>query len=234
MRWQHPERGMVPPGLFIPHAERTGLMHRLTRHVLQAALQDRDAWLAEGLSLDVAVNISVSLLDRDLPGEVRSLLAQHHCDPEAVTLEITEDTVMADPDLATEVLGMLAQLGVRLSIDDFGTGYSSLAYLKNLPVCEIKIDRAFVGNLTEQADDAMIVRSTVDLGHNLGLEVVAEGVEDEATWNALRVARLRVRAGLLHVEADPGRGDRPLRARALVARACAAGWARAPARDARR
>jgi diguanylate cyclase (GGDEF)-like protein len=186
VRWQHPERGMIPPGVFVPHAERTGLMQRLTRHVLQAALRDRDAWLAEGLALDVAVNISVSLLDRDLPGELRSLLAQHSCEPEAVTLEITEDTVMADPELATEVLGMLAELGVRLSIDDFGTGYSSLAYLKNLPVCEIKIDRAFVGQLTQQADDAMIVRSTIDLGHNLGLEVVAEGIEDEATWNALR------------------------------------------------
>jgi EAL domain-containing protein (putative c-di-GMP-specific phosphodiesterase class I) len=186
VRWMHPERGMLPPDSFIQNAEKTGLMRRLTVYVLDVALRDRTVWASRGVELGIAVNVSVSLLDRDLPAELSRLLERWDCDPGLVTLEITESTVMADPVLATRVLEQLEALGVRLSIDDFGTGYSSLAYLKSLPVGEIKIDKAFVRTMMDEPSDAMIVRSTVDLGHNLGLDVVAEGVEDEATWNALR------------------------------------------------
>jgi len=186
VRWVHPEKGFIPPDEFIPYAERTGLMRRLTAYVLEAALRHRSGWASLGVELQVAINVSVSLLDRDFPAEVARLLELWSTSGEQVTLEITESTVMADPILAARVLGELERLGVRLSIDDFGTGYSSLAYLKNLPVNEIKIDRAFVDSMIEEPSDAMIVRSTVDLGHNLGLDVVAEGIEDEATWVALR------------------------------------------------
>jgi diguanylate cyclase (GGDEF)-like protein len=186
VRWVHPEKGFIPPDEFIPYAERTGLMRRLTAYVLEAALRHRSGWASLGVELQVAINVSVSLLDRDFPAEVARLLELWSTSGEQVTLEITESTVMADPILAARVLGELEHLGVRLSIDDFGTGYSSLAYLKNLPVNEIKIDRAFVDSMIEEPSDAMIVRSTVDLGHNLGLDVVAEGIEDEATWVALR------------------------------------------------
>jgi diguanylate cyclase (GGDEF)-like protein len=186
VRWMHPERGMLPPDSFIQNAEKTGLMRRLTVYVLDVALRDRTVWASRGVELGIAVNVSVSLLDRDLPAELSRLLERWDCEPGLVTLEITESTVMADPVLATRVLEQLEALGVRLSIDDFGTGYSSLAYLKSLPVGEIKIDKAFVRTMMDEPSDAMIVRSTVDLGHNLGLDVVAEGVEDEATWNALR------------------------------------------------
>jgi diguanylate cyclase len=186
VRWIHPEKGLIPPDEFIPYAERTGLMRRLTAYVLEAALRHRAGWASLGIELQVAVNVSVSLLDRDFPAEVARLLELWSTSGERITLEITESTVMADPILAARVLGDLERLGVRLSIDDFGTGYSSLAYLKNLPVNEIKIDRGFVDSMVSEPSDAMIVRSTIDLGHNLGLDVVAEGIEDEATWVALR------------------------------------------------
>ena len=186
VRWVHPEKGFIPPDEFIPYAERTGLMRRLTAYVLEAALRHRSGWASLGVELQVAINVSVSLLDRDFPAEVARLLDLWSTSGDQITLEITESTVMADPILAARVLGELEHLGVRLSIDDFGTGYSSLAYLKNLPVNEIKIDRAFVDSMIEEPSDAMIVRSTIDLGHNLGLDVVAEGIEDEATWAALR------------------------------------------------
>ncbi|MEA2443186.1 MAG: hypothetical protein QOJ12_478, partial [Thermoleophilales bacterium] len=186
VRWMHPERGMIPPDSFIPNAERTGLMRQLTTYVVDAALRDRSAWAARGVELGVAVNVSVSLLDRELPSELARLFERWECEPGVVTLEITESTVMADPNLAGHVLEQLETLGVHLSIDDFGTGHSSLAYLKNLPVTEIKIDKDFVRTMMDEPSDAMIVRSTIDLGHNLGLRVVAEGIEDETTWNALR------------------------------------------------
>jgi diguanylate cyclase (GGDEF)-like protein len=186
VRWIHPEKGLIPPDEFIPYAERTGLMRRLTSYVLEAALRHRSGWASLGIDLQVAINVSVSLLDRELPAEVERLLDLWSTDGGHITLEITESTVMADPVLAARVLGELERLGVRLSIDDFGTGYSSLAYLKNLPVNEIKIDRAFVDTMVSEPSDAMIVRSTIDLGHNLGLAVVAEGIENEETWSALR------------------------------------------------
>jgi diguanylate cyclase (GGDEF)-like protein len=186
VRWQHPEHGLVPPGEFIPLAERTGLIGPLTHYVLDAALHQCRDWRRAGHELSVAVNVSARhLLDRAFPDEVAAALATWEVPAELLVVEITESTIMADPQHALEVLGRLNQMGVQVSIDDFGTGYSSMAYLKSLPVHELKVDRSFVSQMTSNNRDAVIVRSTVDLGRNLGLRVVAEGVEDPATWQEL-------------------------------------------------
>ena len=186
VRWQHPTHGLIPPGEFIPLAERTGLIEPLTHFVLDAALHQCRDWRQAGHELSVAVNLSARrLLDLDFPDEVAATLATWEIPARLLVVEITESTIMADPTHAMQILGRLNQMGVQLSIDDFGTGYSSMAYLKNLPVHELKIDRSFVGQMTTDSRDAVIVRSTVDLGRNLGLRVVAEGVEDQATWQAL-------------------------------------------------
>ena len=161
-----------------------GLFHRRCRTI--EALKQCRAWQQQGLRLSVAVNLSTrNLLDVDFPDDVAKLLDRWEVDHELLELEITESTMLADPFRTKVVLDKLSAMGVRLSIDDFGTGYSSLAYLKRLPVNEIKIDRSFVMNMNEDEDDAVIVRSTIDLGRNLGLEVVAEGVENEEIWNEL-------------------------------------------------
>jgi diguanylate cyclase (GGDEF)-like protein len=187
VRWQHPERGFIPPGEFVPIAERTGLIKPLTRYVLAAALGQCDAWTAAGLELHVAVNLTIpDLLDLELPDQVAALLADSGVRPEQLELEITESTILADPERVHSVLDRLNDMGLRLAIDDFGTGYSSLAYLKSLPVQTIKIDRSFVMGMCEHASDATIVRSTIDLARNLGLHVVAEGVESQEIWDALR------------------------------------------------
>jgi EAL domain-containing protein (putative c-di-GMP-specific phosphodiesterase class I) len=176
----------VPPDDFIPLAQQTGLIKPLTLYVLDEALAQCRAWEEAGLTLSVAVNLSTrNLLDVNFPDDVARLLQKWSVDAALLELEITESTMLADPVRTKLVLDRLAGLGVRLSIDDFGTGYSSLAYLKRLPVNELKIDRSFVMNMSRDEDDAVIVRSTIDLGRNLGLEVVAEGVEDEATWRKL-------------------------------------------------
>ncbi len=186
VRWQHPEHGLLPPGEFIPLAERTGLITPLTHYVLDAALHQCHAWQQEGHEVPVAVNVSARrLLDLAFPDEVAGLLATWDVPAQRLVVEITESTIMADPAHALEVLGRLNAMGVQLSIDDFGTGYSSMAYLKTLPVHELKVDRSFVSHMTSNPSDATIVRSTVDLGRNLGLRVVAEGVEDQVTWQAL-------------------------------------------------
>ncbi|NMO52348.1 EAL domain-containing protein [Actinoplanes sp. TBRC 11911] len=186
VRWQHPEHGMIPPDEFIPLAEHTGLITPLTRFVLDAAIQQCRSWRLGGHEIPVAVNVSTHrLLDLAFPAEVANLLARWELPARLLTLEITESAIMADPDRALEVVQQLHALGVSLSIDDFGTGYSSMAYLKNLPVDELKIDRSFVSSMTTNERDAVIVRSTVELGRNLGLHVIAEGVEDIATWNEL-------------------------------------------------
>ncbi len=186
-RWPHPERGLIPPDGFIPLAEATGLMAPLTEWALEAALRQNRAWADGGLTLDVAVNLSMwSLHDPALPALVAALLHRHGVPPQRLCLEITEGAAMADAELTTEVLGRLAALGVRLALDDFGTGYSSLAYLARLPVHEIKIDRGFARALTTSATDQTIVASTIGLGHGLGLNVVTEGVEDAQTWELLR------------------------------------------------
>ncbi|HEX2158420.1 MAG TPA: EAL domain-containing protein [Actinomycetes bacterium] len=186
VRWQHPEHGLLGPGEFIPLAERTGLIHPLTRWVLDAALAQAARWRHAGLGLSVAVNVSTRcLLDPAFPDQVASQLATWQVPPGLLMLEITESAVMADPDRALEVLGRLHTLGVGLAVDDFGTGYSSMAYLKELPIDELKIDRSFVSQMATSPSDAVIVRSTIDLGHNLGLRVVAEGVETQHTWEEL-------------------------------------------------
>jgi diguanylate cyclase (GGDEF)-like protein len=187
VRWEHPTRGLVSPNEFIPVAENTGLVNLLTTHVLRLAVRQGAAWRSSGLRVPIAVNLSARcLVDPSLLDRVRALLEEHHLPPELLRLEVTESAVMANPALAQKTLVGLHQLGVRLSIDDYGTGYSSMAYLKRLPVDELKIDRSFVLNMTDvDNDDAILVRSAIDLGHNLGLTVVAEGVERAEHVSAL-------------------------------------------------
>jgi diguanylate cyclase (GGDEF)-like protein len=186
VRWQHPERGFIPPNEFIPIAERTGLIKQLSRHVLAGALRQCSEWRDSGLDLHVAVNLTIpDLLDLELPDLIATLLQETGVRPDQLELEITETTILADPFRVRQVLERLNEMGLRLAIDDFGTGYSSLAYLKRLPVQTIKIDRSFVMDMCGNANDATIVRSTIDLGRNLGLEVVAEGVETQEAWGAL-------------------------------------------------
>jgi diguanylate cyclase (GGDEF)-like protein len=185
-RWRHPELGNVSPDEFIPVAERSGLIGPLTTYVLDSALAACSHWRATGHDIGIAVNLSArSLQDADLVDEVDRLLRRHGVPPHRLTLEVTEGSVMADPARAVALLHRLRDLGVRLSVDDFGTGYSSLSYLKRLPVQEVKIDRSFVTPLREGGEDVAIVRAIVDLGRHLGLEVVAEGIEDQVTWNLL-------------------------------------------------
>ncbi len=187
VRWRHPTLGLLHPAAFIEVAESTGLVRELTLRVLEQALGDRDRWAREGLDLRVAVNVSMrSLLDRQFPAEVSRRLRESGTPPDRLKLEITESTLMADPAMATIVLDELTSLGIELAIDDFGTGYSSLAYLSQLQVCELKIDRSFVMGMRTNRDDALIVRSTIELGHNLGLRLIAEGVEDPVTLDLLR------------------------------------------------
>ncbi|MFN2627509.1 MAG: putative bifunctional diguanylate cyclase/phosphodiesterase [Gaiellaceae bacterium] len=186
IRWQHPERGLLLPDAFIPLAERTGLIRELTLSVLDAALRQLCSWQEDGLELCVSVNLSArDLLDLQLPDTIRDLLGKYELQGERLELEITETVILADPTRARLILSRLSAMGVQLAIDDFGSGYSSLAYLKRLPIGEIKIDRSFVMNMEQDENDAVIVRSTIDLGRNLGLRVVAEGVESEAIWNDL-------------------------------------------------
>ncbi|MEM9388276.1 MAG: EAL domain-containing protein [Pseudomonadota bacterium] len=186
MRWIHPERGLIPPDAFIPFAEQTGYIKELTLWAIEAGLKQCAEWRAEGLTLRVAVNVSTrDLLSDDLAARVGELLRVYRLPPRALCLEITESGFMSEPQRALAVLEELASLGVKLAIDDYGTGYSSLAYLMQLPVHELKVDRAFVRDIGKDPRLATIVRSTVDLGHNLGLSVVAEGVEDEDAWQCL-------------------------------------------------
>ena len=186
VRWNHPERGLLSPGEFLPLAEHTGLIRPLTRYVLDAALADCSSWVAEGLRPGVSMNLSArDLLDADLPAEVEALLSKHGVDPTLLEMEITENTILTDPERARAVLERLQGLGVRLSIDDFGTGFSSLGQLRRLPVDVLKIDKSFVLNMAHDDNDDVIVRSTIDLGHNLGLQVVAEGVETQEVWDRL-------------------------------------------------
>ncbi len=184
VRWQHPTRGLVPPDVFIPLAEHTGLIDALTPWVLERALAACGSWTQSDLS--VAVNVSVcNLVDEGFPDVVAGLLARSGVAASQVVLEITETSLLADPETAMGVLLRLKQAGVRLSIDDYGSGYSSLAYLQQLPVDELKIDRAFVRDIAVHERDRAIVRSTVELGRSLGLKIVAEGVEDPGAWDAL-------------------------------------------------
>jgi diguanylate cyclase (GGDEF)-like protein len=187
VRWQHPTRGMVPPMQFIPFAEQTGFIRAVTLWVFEEAARQWQLLHADGLTLTLSVNLSTrDLLDPDLPRKFDALLFKHRAPAESFCLEITESAIMDDPKQAMATLDRLSALGFLLSIDDFGTGYSSLAYLKRLPVDELKIDQSFVKNMESDADDAKIVRSTIDLAHNMGLCVVAEGVETAKAWDMLR------------------------------------------------
>ena len=187
LRWQHPIRGMVAPDEFIPMVQQTGLIKPLSLYVIDAALRQCRAWLHEGLTLAIAVNISArNLVDADFPVHVGELLERWQIDPRLLELEITESAMLTNPVRTKRILEELSAMGLRLSIDDFGTGYSSLSHLKKLPVNEIKVDRSFVMNMDEDEDNATIVRSTIDLGRNLGLDVVAEGVENAEVWERLR------------------------------------------------
>ena len=187
VRWIHPERGFIPPIDFIPFAEQTGYIKQVTRWVIEHTFHQVGQWHRDGLDVMVSVNISTrDLGGADLPELVAKQLAVNDLPPALICLEITESGVMDDPARALETLERLHALGLQLSVDDFGTGYSSLAYLKKLPVQEIKIDRSFVKDMVTNADDAVIVRSTIELGHNMGLKVVAEGVEDAAGLTLLR------------------------------------------------
>ena len=186
VRWQHAELGLLPPSDFIPIVEQTGLIGPLTRHVLEQAVAQCAAWRQAGKQLTVSVNLSVrNLLDPELPALIGDLLSRYGLAPEALQLEITESMLMSDPDRSLVTLTRLNQLGVGLSVDDYGTGYSSLANLRRLPIDELKIDRSFVSPMLSDESDLIIVRSTINLGHDLGLKVVAEGVEDEATLHRL-------------------------------------------------
>ncbi len=182
VRWEHPEQGLLAPAAFISAVEQTGLIIPLTNHVLDRAIAQCAEWRRDGRDMSVAVNLSVrNLLDRDLPGEIERLLSQYSLPPEALQLEITESMIMSDPERAMATVLELSRLGVHLSVDDFGTGYSSLANLRQLPISELKIDRSFVTPMLKDDSDLIIVRSTINLGHDLGLRIVAEGVEDERT-----------------------------------------------------
>ncbi len=186
VRWLHPQRGMIPPDQFIPYAEHTGYIRTITLWVIEAALRQRRQWEDMQLPLTISVNISArDLMNSDLPKLVAALMSKYDAQPHWLCLEITESAIMGDPKRALKILEELHGMGLDLSVDDFGTGYSSLAYLKKLPISELKIDQSFVLHMADDKDDATIVRSTIDLGHNMGLMVVAEGVEDEASWNML-------------------------------------------------
>lgn len=186
VRWPHAEHGLIPPDQFIPLAEKTNLIQSLTWWVLRTALRQCRAWQEAGLEINMAVNLSAALLqDETLPARVAELLESSGVRPTQLTLEITESALMADIKQATNNLERLHQMGVNFSIDDYGTGYSSLAYLWQLPVSEIKIDKSFVLGFMTQLNNTAIVRSTIELGHSLALKVVAEGVEDQQTWLGL-------------------------------------------------
>ncbi len=186
VRWEHPERGLVPPMRFIPFAEQTGFIRILTSWMIEQSAQMSAHLTAEGQTMRISVNLSTrDLMDQDLPAKLERMLSKYTVNPNNLILEITESAIMDDPQRAMQTLGRLHAMGLKLSIDDFGTGYSSLAYLKRLPVDELKIDKSFVMNMESDLQDAKIVRSTVDLAHNLGLSVVAEGVENAKSWKLL-------------------------------------------------
>ncbi|WP_122466977.1 bifunctional diguanylate cyclase/phosphodiesterase [Pseudomonas viridiflava] len=187
LRWSHPQFGNVSPAEFIVLAERTGSIHLLTNWVIEEAMRQLAEWRKRGMVLQVSVNISADdLLGDDLAGFVVGLLKQYGVPAEQLVFEITESAIMSQPEKALVVLHKLRDCGISLSIDDFGTGYSSLAHLKRLPVQELKIDQSFVRDLDETSEDAVIVRSTIEMSHNLGLKVVAEGVEYQHSLDLLR------------------------------------------------
>ncbi len=197
-RWHHPERGDVPPYEFIPLLEQTGLIKPFTLHILEKSVEYCTTCRQKGMELSVAVNLSMhNLRDDRLPEQISEIISRHDFDHKQLILEITESAIMHDPEHSLDILEKLDAMGLMLSVDDFGTGYSSLSYLKRLPVSQLKIDRSFVKDLIRDDDDAAIVRSTIELAHNLGLETVAEGVEDEQTLDQLRALNCDTVQGFL-------------------------------------
>lgn len=198
LRWTHARLGSIGPDEFIPLAEHSGFIHELTRYVLDEALRCNSRWRGQGVDLGLAVNLSaMDLMDADLPDYLRNCLDRHQVPAGKVILELTEGAIMRDVEYAIRMLQRLRTIGVRLAIDDFGTGYSSLAQLKRMPVDELKIDKSFVMQLVEGSDDAVIVRSTIELGHNMGLTVIAEGVETEPAMALLREYHCDMAQGFL-------------------------------------
>ena len=187
VRWQHKERGLIPPDEFITIAERTGVIDALTLDVTRKALRQVHAWSQQGLDVTVAVNISTrNLMDQEFAEKILTICNEENVKPQQLELEITESSILQDPLRAIKVLEGLHKLGIKLSIDDFGTGYSSLAYLKELPVTDLKIDKSFIMDMLEDSNDATIVKATIEMAHNLGLKVVAEGVENHETLMTLK------------------------------------------------
>ena len=209
LRWPHPERGLVSPERFIAIAEQTGLIHKLTAWVIDSGLRELAQWQQAGYRLNMAINLSPkSLLNPEFIEQLKKALQQHHISPHLLTLEITETTIMSDPQRALEILRHLYNAGIAISIDDFGTGYSSLSYLKELPVDELKIDRSFVLDMLTESGNATLVRSIIDLAKNMGLQVTAEGIENQAILRQLQA-----------LECDLGQGyyiARPMPAEALT------------------
>lgn len=206
IRWQHPVEGLLPPDEFIPLAEHAGSIHLLTHWMLRNVIKQCREWADAGFDLGVAVNLSaMDLAIGTLPDVINGYLDEFGVPPNRLLLEITESAIMRDASYALDVLSRLKACGVHLAIDDFGTGYSSLAHLKRLPVDEIKIDKSFVMSMTHDADDAIIVRSTIELGHNMGLSVVAEGVEDELALSMLTQYRCDMAQGYLISKPLPAR-----------------------------
>ena len=186
IRWNHPKRGLLAPAAFIPIAERTGLIKPLTDWIIDRMLKQCRAWHDAGAPVHVAVNVSAkSLQEQTLPVKFQAALDKWNIDPRFVKVEITESSIMADPAHALAITSMLQSMGIRISLDDFGTGFSSLTNLRQLPIDELKIDKSFVMGMTASEADTTIVRTMVDLAHNLGKQVCAEGVEDELTWRRL-------------------------------------------------
>lgn len=224
VRWRHPQRGLIPPDEFIPLAEQTGLVRWLSRWLLDAALAQSRAWSDAGRPLTIAINLSMrDLQDAHLPVTVADALRRWDVRPHMLRIEITESALMADPAQAMDIVRRLSAMGVAIAIDDFGTGYSSLAYLKRLAVHELKVDRSFVHHVVNDAHDLAIVRSTISLAHELGLQVVAEGIEDAATWTVVADLGCDVAQGYLI--------SRPLPIDEFNAWADAGSWQLIDARD---
>jgi diguanylate cyclase (GGDEF)-like protein len=204
LRWQHPTRGLLSPAAFVPFAEQTGFIRRLTRWTLDRAIAQGARWHRAGKPLSLAVNISAEDIgDMRLDSRVAGLLSRHQLPPALLTLEVTESGFIEDPARALRVLESLASLGLNLSIDDFGTGYSSLSHLARMPVHEVKIDRSFVQGLESDLEFAAVVRSAIDMGHSLGLKVVAEGIETEAAAGRLRDFGCDIAQGYLYARPMP-------------------------------
>ena len=187
IRWLNPQQELLSPDKFIPQAEKAGHIAKISLWMLINAATHYAKWQSYGINISIAVNLSArDLMDVDLPDKIAKIMSDRHIPPKAIALEITESSIMEDPEQARITVARLSNMGLKISIDDFGTGYSSFAYLKNLQVDELKIDKSFIINMTPDSEDIKIVRSTIGLAHNMGLSVVAEGIETEAALDLLK------------------------------------------------